>query len=482
MVLGPSPVHGVPPMVYKGSTNEGGKGEMSRPVARRRLPALSIVVVLAMAAVGLSAGVASAAAPTITSFSPPGGPVGTFVTITGTDFTGATSVKFSDNKSAPFTVDSSTQITAVVPSGATTGPISVTTPLGTATSATDFTVLPEGLPEITSFSPTFGPVGTEVTILGKNFTGTVQVKFNNKWAPFTVHSDTRITATVQSGSKSGPIYVTNAVGTAQSASPFTVGTEPPPPEITSFSPTSGAPGTRVTINGSGFTGATVVKFNLTSASFTVDSDARITATVPNGATTGPISVTTPHGTAVSETNFVVPGTPTVDAFSPGAGPWGSQVVITGENYSDVSAVRFNGVPASFRIDSAAQITATVPSGATTGPISVTNPKGTAYSADPFVIKHVRSITLTLTGSLLASGVVSVADGTAACVNRVPVHIQRRISGAWRIVGTTTSAVDGSYAVGVVDREGKYRARAPKLFLLNGDVCTRARSEVVFNAP
>ncbi len=79
----------------------------------------------------------------------------------------------------------------------------------------------------------------------------------------------------------------------------------PAPTITGFSPTSGAVGTSVTIDGSGFTGATDVRFNGTSGSFSVESDTRITATVPAGATTGPISVVTPGGTATSASPFTV---------------------------------------------------------------------------------------------------------------------------------------------------------------------------------
>ena len=56
-----------------------------------------------------------------------------------------------------------------------------------------------------------------------------------------------------------------------------------PPTVDSFNPTSGPEGTIVTITGTGFTGATAVTFNGTSASFTVDSDVQITATVPVGA-------------------------------------------------------------------------------------------------------------------------------------------------------------------------------------------------------
>ena len=77
------------------------------------------------------------------------------------------------------------------------------------------------------------------------------------------------------------------------------------PAISSFSPTSGPVGTSVTINGTGFSGATAVKFNGTTATFTVNSDMKITATVPPGATTGKISVTTPSGTDTSGTKFNV---------------------------------------------------------------------------------------------------------------------------------------------------------------------------------
>jgi len=86
------------------------------------------------------------------------------------------------------------------------------------------------------------------------------------------------------------------------------GGPPPPPglSITSFSPTSGPEGTSVTIVGSGFTGAKDVTFNgMSSTTVTVVSDTQITATVPSGATTGPISVSAPGGTATSSSSFTV---------------------------------------------------------------------------------------------------------------------------------------------------------------------------------
>jgi subtilisin family serine protease len=81
----------------------------------------------------------------------------------------------------------------------------------------------------------------------------------------------------------------------------------PAPSISSFSPTSAGVGVLVTVSGANFTGATSVKFNGQSASFTVSSSTQIVATVPNCSSSGTISVTTAGGTANSATSFSVTG-------------------------------------------------------------------------------------------------------------------------------------------------------------------------------
>ena len=322
----------------------------------------------------------------VSSFNPASGPVGTAVTINGTAFTGATAVAF-NGVAASFTITSDTAIQATVPPGATTGPITVTAPAGSATSATNFTVVSP--PTITSFSPASGPAGTMVTINGTGFTGASAVAFNGLGASFTITSDTAIQATVPTRAATGPITVSAPSGTVTSASNFTVVN---PLAITSFSPTSGPAGTAVTVNGSGFTGVTAVAFNGVAGSFTITSDTILQATVPTGAVTGPITVSAPSGTATSANSFTVINPPTISSFSPTSGPVGTTVTINGTNFTGATAVAFNRVAASFTVVSNTVIQATVPAGASTGPISVSAPAGTATSTSNFAVVNPPTIT------------------------------------------------------------------------------------------
>jgi hypothetical protein len=179
-----------------------------------------------------------------------------------------------------------------------------------------------------------------------------------------------------------------------------------PPTIASFTPTSGSVGSSVSISGTGFTGATAVRFNGTTAIFTVVSDAAIQATVPAGATSGPLSVTTPGGTATSANSFAV--APTITNFTPTSGLVGASVTISGTNFTGATAVRFNGTAANFTVPSETVIQATVPAGATTGPLSVTTPAGTGTSGSAFTVKVM--LTVQKTGLIAGGTVISSPSG------------------------------------------------------------------------
>jgi uncharacterized repeat protein (TIGR03803 family) len=183
----------------------------------------------------------------------------------------------------------------------TDGNLYGTTDAGGANSLGTVFGLAAGLGPFVETLPAFGKVGMTIYILGTNLTGASGVIFNGTPARFSVVSSSEIKATVPSGATTGSVFVTIPSGTLTSNTQFRV-----IPKITGFGPTSGPPGTAVTITGSGLTQTTSVTFGgVAATSFIVNSDTQVTANVPTGAKTGKIVVSTPGGTATSSANFTV---------------------------------------------------------------------------------------------------------------------------------------------------------------------------------
>lgn len=249
--------------------------------------------------------------PNVTAVNPGSGTAGTQVTLTGTNLNGVTAVKFSNNVTSQFTVNSSTQITATVPSAAVTGPLTLSKVGTPDVTAPVFVV--GSCPSVSGISPAGGLPGTNVTISGAGFTGVSSVKFsNNVTAQFTVNSNTQITATVPSGTVSGPITISKPSCPDVQTPSFTLGTACP--TVASISPASGPLGGTVTITGASFTGVSAVKFGgNTAAQFTINNDNSITATVPSNAVTGTVTLTKPGCTDVLGGTFTV--TPGIIAFA-----------------------------------------------------------------------------------------------------------------------------------------------------------------------
>ena len=146
------------------------------------------------------------------------GVVGAEVEILGQGFAGTKSVHFG-GVAASHTVVSDTYLTTIVPSGAKTGVVTVTTPGGTLKSNKKFRISPQ----FSSFNPASGPVASPVVIGGVSLAQTTKVTFGGvKATSFTVNSDLQVTANVPTGAKTGVIVVTTAGGTATSSGVFTV--------------------------------------------------------------------------------------------------------------------------------------------------------------------------------------------------------------------------------------------------------------------
>ncbi|MCL2297796.1 MAG: IPT/TIG domain-containing protein [Proteobacteria bacterium] len=165
---------------------------------------------------------------TISSFSPTSGPVGADVVIYGSGFSAKPSdnAVFFDETQAVVLHATSASLIVKVPVGATTGPIHVDVGANTATSATDFTVTDHyGVPEIESFSPNCGTVGTLVTVKGKNFDpapGATQAGTAGLLTNTNVLNSTELTFSVPNKAATGHIQVATPSGTANSKGIFFV--------------------------------------------------------------------------------------------------------------------------------------------------------------------------------------------------------------------------------------------------------------------
>jgi len=158
-------------------------------------------------------------------------------------------------------------------------------------------------------------------------------------------------------------------------------THKPVPAISSLSPASGTIGTAVTIKGKYFgagQGSSTVTFDGTKASVSAWSDISITCTVPVGAATGAVVVTTQGGSSTGRPFTVMP--PAISSLSPAAGTIGAKVAVKGKYFGrsqGSSSVTFDGMSASVSAWSDISITCTVPAGLAIGPrpVAVTNQVG-----------------------------------------------------------------------------------------------------------
>lgn len=265
---------------------------------------------------GLSVRLNQLAPPTITSFSPSSGLVGTTVTVAGTDLTGATAVTLNGQAVLSYAVLSSTALTFSVPPGATSGPISITTPRGTATSTTSFTVL-NPAPVLSSVTPATAVAGSgplTLTLTGSSFVSSSTVHFQGNALPTTWLSATELSAVVPASALLLPgSFAVTVVSPAPGGGTSAAGTfvvTPAVPVITVFVPSTGAVGSTVSLSGRHLLGASQVAFNGVSApNYSVDATGgSLTVEVPAGATTGPITVTTPGGSTTSSQSFTVSST------------------------------------------------------------------------------------------------------------------------------------------------------------------------------
>ena len=219
--------------------------------------------------------------------------------------------------------------------------------------------------------------------------------------------------------------------------------------VVGFSPVAAAPGTAVTITGTGFSATpanNTVKFNGTTATVTAASPTSLTATVPGGATSGTISVTTGGVTVTSASSFRVAGGPSITSVTPSIVAAGSTVTVAGSGF-DTNALRnvvaFDAARGVISSASTPSLSVVVPNTAASGHTTVSTTAGTTVSsADIFVpptgytvgdVQWTGRTTVGTSATVTVSTALKVGmllfDGTAG----------QRVS--WQFTGVTISGLD-----------------------------------------
>lgn len=255
---------------------------------------------------------------------------------------------------------------------------------------------------IVNFEPTFASVGDTILMNGAGFIGTTEVLFNggSVSASYSVVSNNQLLIIVPSNAQTGTISVLTGIGSNTSSQTLHM-----VPVITSVVGSSYSVGSSITISGHTFTPTTAISFNGTAQpTYTIVNDTTITTTIPVGASSGYVSLTTPDGTATF-TGFGIVAPPVISGsgVAPITGAGGTLMALTGsgftsagsalDGYGTVSFVKVGGgqtLAASRTIFNDTQMSIVVPSlpgaqASTSFNIQIINNGGTTTSAQAFSI-------------------------------------------------------------------------------------------------
>ncbi|GGK88503.1 hypothetical protein GCM10011405_40330 [Rufibacter glacialis] len=365
-------------------------------------------------------------APIVSSFDPEADIVGNTITIHGSNFTNVEAIIFNNGtttgRTATYTRLDDNKISVTVPSGAITGKVQFAYNKGTiAESNNVFTVIPT--PVIASFSPANGPVGTLVTVTGKNFTEDGGILFkdangDDKYAVGYVYvSSTEVQGRVPQGAVTGVISIEDENGyKTSSAEEFTVPI--PAPVITSLDPDRAQVGAAIIVNGSNLKGVTTITFGGVLAPEYNDNDGNaLVVYVPEGAKSGDLVVTTPGGSARSTFTVIAP-VPNITDFTPKRGPAGTLVTVRGLNFTRNGGLLFKNATGDYissedyEFVNSTEIRGKVPAKAVTGLIAVKDDNNAiAESDENFIRTYVAPDIIAVSPNSGPAGTVVSISGT-----------------------------------------------------------------------
>ena len=381
----------------------------------------------------------SVPSPTVTALSPASGPSsgGTSVTITGTNFTEATQVRFGAVAATTFTVNSDTSVMATSPSEPP-GPVDISVTNGSGTSNPDrpadqfdFTIAPMGVmssmggtglttlsvttqtvgdvlvvcAEVDSATPTVSSIsggGVTTWTRGVQFAGSGTSEEEIWFGPVTTTGTSTVSFTWTSPVTSDTTEYSAqefsaGLGTSTAWALDTAGTLDNASSTTIAFPAATPAGSGELYFGYTVAGTTASNGSTPGFTYTATASGNITAYDPDvSGAVSPSATQTPAGTSSSVAVLLIvsdgapPPAPTVTAVGPGNGATfgGDSVTITGTNLAGATGVQFGSVPATFFPVSATQVSAvSPPQSAGTVDVTVTTPGGTTAinaPADQFI--------------------------------------------------------------------------------------------------
>ncbi|AYB33371.1 IPT/TIG domain-containing protein [Chryseolinea soli] len=346
--------------------------------------------------------------PIIRTLKPNRSGIGTLVKIAGSYFTNVSAVRFKSSdqeteRDAVFTVAGDT-ILVTVPAGLLpdAADIKVTSASGVSEPAAFLVLM---APKIISFTPDNGAAGKVIKLEGENLSDAQKVTFGPILeAEIITDAPESITVRVPDGAPTDTIYVYTPGGKGKTPKKFSA---IPGPAIQTIDKTTGGVGTDVLITGLNFTGAFELKFGTTPAQIVSNDGTKIKTKVPIGGSSGKISVTTPAGTALSTTDFLVQGAPLISKFDPPSGVTGTQIVLTGMNLASITSAKVALKDLKIVSKTDTEVTVEVLAGTVTGKISVQTPGGTFETTDLFTVLGAPQITAVNPSSGIVGTVVTI---------------------------------------------------------------------------
>jgi hypothetical protein len=321
---------------------------------------------------------------------------GDWVEIIGTGLSRVTQIRFN---LAPATFSpGSTRLVAVVPAGATIGPMSLLDSLGEFyTTPFNFQVSPR----ITGIARTIptpsspadalrGAPGNSVLFTGENFVDASDPSFTSVvyfpsinggyvLAPTEFVSMTTMQVRVPASAVSGSPAVVNPAGDVIASALFYL-----QPLVSGFEPARAKVGDTVTVRGSSLLGTTEVRFGAVSVVPDRVTPTNVTVTVPLLTQSVPLTVVSPGGSFLTPSSLLL--LPRITSFTPVGGVPGAVATLEGDGLSGTTGVWFGDVAATrFTNISPARVTAEVPVGGLAGPITLTTANGTNVTSTPFFV-------------------------------------------------------------------------------------------------